>query len=115
MADRSRAPPHTGTLSNEFVEEPREVRLIRKTTFQRDLAKRGLACEHQPLRALGASAQYVPMRRLTEAALEYMREMEDADTRESGKIFNRYLCMQIGLNVARNAADLPRREAPAHI
>jgi hypothetical protein len=67
------------------------------------------------LRALGASAQYVFMRGLTEAALERMREMGDADTREAGKIVNRYLCMQVSLNVARNAADLPRREAPAHM
>jgi len=43
-----------------------------------------------------------------------MREMEEADTCESGKIFDRYLCMQVGLNMAGNAADLPRREAPAY-
>jgi hypothetical protein len=55
------------------------------------------------------------MRRLTEAALECMREMEGADTRELGKILNGYLCLQIGLNVARDAADLPWREASAHI
>lgn len=55
------------------------------------------------------------MRRLTKAALECMLEVEDADTRELGEVLAHYLRLQIGLNVARDAADLPRREAPACI
>ena len=44
-----------------------------------------------------------------------MREMGDADTRELSEVLARYPRLQIGLYVARDAVDLPRREPPARV
>jgi hypothetical protein len=90
------------------------MRLVVKSTCERDLTQRILRRQHQILGACKATPGDVGKRRYPEAARERAREMRGAQLRYCGKIAHPDRRFEMGLDVGLDAGDLPRCQATPH-
>src|SRR5215468_2147810 len=100
-------------LSDDSPEPATEVRLITHTAAQSDCTQRVAGGEHQTMSYFYPSAREVIVRRDTHGGFECPAEVADTEAEQRRQMFDSNCFGQVGIDVRRQALDLPRREPSA--
>src|SRR5687767_7260466 len=83
----ARPPPCPGAFPSEPAEQAGQVRLIRESAVQRNLAQGSIGRQHEPLGTLDATTDHVLVRWLTEAVPERATEVRRVQSHQRGELF----------------------------
>src|ERR1700730_12794294 len=107
----SGATPRAGAFAYGPTKRLIEVRLVCKPAINRNLRKRHIAVKHQTLRALHSTTHHIGVRRFIEALTKRAAEVKCTQLGQCREVRRNDFRIQVHLNVSRQFADLPRRQA----